>query len=156
MLPFAPGAARELLRSDEQIMAGIGNDPALITTRELPDPLTGPAAITIRAGVNRRENAHLSKIRLLISVWVPKAELLVDLTPPILTDPEELSWDLAVRAAEVLDMKRLMGRGELFTFRGQQWRGMWDGGPTTMVDLERGPENPLYRSVIEVVMKMGS
>ncbi|AON97380.1 tail terminator [Gordonia phage Nyceirae] len=155
MLPFAPGAAREILRTDEQIVEGIGNDPALITTRELPDPLRGPA-MTIRAGVNRRENASLSKIRLLISVWVPKAELLVDLAPPVLTDPEELSWNLAVRAAEVLDMKRLMGRGELFTFRGQQWRGQWDGGPTTMVDLERGPENPLYRSVIEVVMKMGS
>lgn len=155
MLPFAPGAAREILRADEQIMLGIGNDPALITTRELPSPLRGPA-ITIRAGVNRRENQALSKIRLLISVWVPKAEILVDSTPSIETDPEELSWDLAVRAGEVLDVRRVMGRGELFEFRGQQWRGQWDGGPTTMVDLDRGPENPLYRSVIEVVMKMGS
>ncbi|MGB6246111.1 hypothetical protein [Gordonia sp. (in: high G+C Gram-positive bacteria)] len=153
--PFAPGAARELLRSSPEFLDLVGDDPAAITTRELPDPLTGPC-VTIYTGVNRRQNIEMSKARLLVSVWVPKSEVLVDRPVPILTDPEELSWDIADLAGRIFDQRRGMGTGRSFEFRGATWRAEWDAGPTTMVDRERGVENPLYRSVIEVLMKLGS
>lgn len=152
--PFAPGAARELLRADTDFMAMLGPD-GQVTTRELPDPLTAPC-VTIVAGVNRRENIEQSKPRLIVSVWVPKGEILVDSVPPILTDPEELAWDIADAAGLCLGRRGLMGRGPSFNYRGAPWRGTWVAGPTTMVDIERGPDNPLYRAVIEVVMQMGT
>ena len=49
-----------------------------------------------------------------------------------------------------------MGRGPSFQYHGAAWRGTWDEGPATLVDLSRGPENPIYRAVIQVVMRMGS
>ncbi|WP_336791772.1 hypothetical protein [Gordonia malaquae] len=153
--PFAPGAARELLRSNADFLRHF-DGPDSITTREVPNPVTGPC-ITIVTGVNRKQNAELSKIRLFVSVWVPKAEILVDRDEPILTDPEELSWDIADEAARIFDATRGMGRGSnAFVFRGVTWKAEWDAGPTTMVDKDRGDDNPLYRSVIEVVMKAGS
>ena len=151
--PFAPGAARELLRSTPEFMELVGDDPQRITTRELPDPLRGPC-VTIYTGVNRRQNIELSKPRLIVSVWVPAAEILVD--QGIDMDPEELSWDVADLAGRIFDRHRQMGRGGGFEFRGVTWRSEWDAGPTTMVDRERGAESPLYRSVIEILMKVGS
>ena len=50
----------------------------------------------------------------------------------------------------------MMGRGPSFNYRGANWRGTWEEGPTTMVDTARGPENPIYRAVIQVVMNIGS
>lgn len=151
--PFVPGAARELLRSTPELVELIGDDPSSITTRELPDPLTRPV-ITIFTGVNRRENLELSRARLLVSVWVPKAEILVD--QGITVDPEELSWDIADLTGRIFDQHRMMGRRGGFEWRGMRWRAEWDAGPTTLVDTERGVENPLYRSVLEIVMKVGS
>ena len=154
-LPFAPGAARELLRQNEDFITLVGDDPALITTRELPSPLEQPV-VTIQASVNRRENIQLSKVRLMLSVWVPRIEILVDGDPPTPMDPEELAWNIAAAAGQILDQRRMMGQGPSFVFRGASWRSQWDAGPTTMVDLARGPENPIYRAVIEVVMKVGA
>lgn len=154
-LPFAPAAARELLRSQEDFTNLLGTDPSLVTTRELPDPLERPV-VTIQAAINHRENIRQNQVRLLLSVWVPRIEILVDGDPPVHKDPEELAWDIAALAGQLLDMRRYMGQGPSFTYRGATWRGVWDAGPTTMVDLDRGPENPLYRAVIEVVMKLGS
>lgn len=151
-IPFAPGAARELLRASTDLLDLIGSAPELITTREIPRPLAGPC-ITIAAGVNRRENILTSKVRLIVNAWVPKAEVLQD-NLQIDTDPEELSWQIATLAGEILDMRHLMGRGPSHTYRGATWRGQWDEGPSTLVDTQRGAENPLYRSVIQVVMKM--
>ncbi|MFT3661994.1 MAG: hypothetical protein QM809_11490 [Gordonia sp. (in: high G+C Gram-positive bacteria)] len=152
-MPFAPGAARELLLADDEFVGMLAG--GTVTTRELPDPLVGPC-VTISAGVNRRQNPGQSQVRLMISVWVPKPEILVDRTPPILTDPEELAWDIADAAGRVLARRQLMGRGASFTYRGMTWRGIWDMGPTTLVDTARGKDNPLYRSIIEVVMKAGT
>lgn len=153
--PFAPGAAREILRANPDFLELIGSDPAAVTTRELPNPLERPC-MTIQAGVNRRQTNLTAAIRLMISAWVPKAEVLVDLDPPIRMDPEELAWTIADAAGHILDMKRQMGRGPSFQYHGAAWRGTWDEGPATLVDLSRGPENPIYRAVIQVVMRMGS
>lgn len=154
-LPFAPAAAREYLRSQEDFTNLLGSDPSLVTTRELPDPLERPV-VTIQAAINNRENILTNRVRLLLSVWVPRIEILVDSDPPVPKDPEELAWDIASLAGQLLDMRRYMGQGPSFEFRGATWRGIWDAGPTTLVDLDRGPENPIYRAVIEVVMKLGS
>ncbi|MFT4127292.1 MAG: hypothetical protein QM662_13825 [Gordonia sp. (in: high G+C Gram-positive bacteria)] len=154
-LPFAPGAARELLRSRPEFLALLGDDPSLITTRELPDPLTRPV-VTIQAAVNRRENITTSRMRLMISVWVPLMQVFVDDgTTQRQVDPEELAWDIAAMAGQILDMRRYMGMGPSFTYRGASWRGQWDEGPATLVDTDRGPESPIFRAVIQVVMQIG-
>ncbi|HMS75608.1 hypothetical protein [Gordonia sp. (in: high G+C Gram-positive bacteria)] len=153
MLPFAPGAAREILRADPDFVALVGADPSVITTRELPDPLVRPC-VTIAAAINRRLNEQVSSVRLMLNAWVPKAELLVD-NLGLVIDPEELAWNIAATAGQILDMRRMMGRGPSFEFRGARWRGVWDEGPTTLVDVERGPDNPIYRAVIQVQMNIG-
>ena len=112
--------------------------------------------VTIQASVNRRENIQLSKVRLMLSVWVPKIEILVEGDPPTPMDPEELAWNIAAAAGQILDQRRMMGQGPSFVFRGASWRSQWDAGPTTMVDTARGADNPIYRAVIEVVMKVGA
>lgn len=149
-LKFAPGAAREVLRANTE-WSELLPDPSQTTTRELPNPLTAPC-VTIVAPGNNRINLRQSQVRLMVNVWVPKAEVLQDMTPAIDTDPEELSWDIAALAADILDMKAVMGRGKAFQFRGQTWRGQWINGPITMVDTERGQDDPLFRSIVEVVM----
>nr|EMP14025.2 hypothetical protein ISGA_3998 [Gordonia sp. NB41Y] len=154
-LPFAPGAAREYLRSQEDFIALVGADPSLVTTRELPDPLERPV-VTIQAGLNHRENILAHKVRLMISVWVPPIEILVDGDPPTPKDPEELAWDIASLSGQLLDMRRYMGQGPSFQYRGATWRGTWDDGPVTLVDTDRGPNHPIYRAVIQVVMTLGS
>lgn len=149
-LRFAPGAAREVLRANDEWQQLLP-DPSWTTTRELPNPLLRPC-VTIVAPGNNRINVRQSQVRLMVNVWVPKSEVLQDMTPPVEIDPEEHSWDIAALAADILDMKSMMGRGPSFEFRGQTWRGQWINGPITMVDKERGEENPLFRSIVEVVM----
>lgn len=149
-LPFAPGAAREVLLANEEWQELLP-DPSWTTTRELPNPLTRPC-VTIVAPGNQRLNLRQSQVRVMVNVWVPKAELLLELDPPVEIDPEEHSWDIAALAGEILNMKSMMGRGPSFKFRGATWRGEWINGPITMVDIDRGDDHPLFRSLVEVVM----
>lgn len=151
-IPFVPGAVRELLRANEDMVALMRSADA-ITTRELPNPLVGPA-MTIRAPGNNRPNIRVSEVRIMCSVWVPPAEVLVDLDPSIETDPEEYAWDVAALAGEILNSRSLMGRGPSFKFRNSSWRGEWINGPVTMVDTDRGDDHPIFRALIEVLMKV--
>lgn len=148
-LPFAPGAAREILRASPEVTALVAADA--ISTRELPDPLTGPA-VTIRAARTGVDNVKARRPRVMVSAWCPRAELLVD--AGILTDPEELAWDIAAVCGDVLSVRALMGRGPSHTWRGASWRGELVEGPLTMVDVERGQDQPLYRAVVQVDLRM--
>lgn len=153
-LPFAPGAAREILRANEDYLALVP-DPSWTTTSYLPKPLTHPC-VTIRAAANPRQNTKMSRVLCHLNVWVPKPELLVELEPAIEIDPEELAWNIAALAAETLNGAAVMGRRPAFRYEGAVWRGEWVSGPTTMADVSRGHDNPLERALVEINMKVTS
>ncbi|MCC3311529.1 hypothetical protein [Nocardia africana] len=139
-IPFAPGAVRAFLIAQPQFTARV--PAAAITTRDLPDPLTA-ACVTLRAPGNVGEDPTLRKPLVQVDVWVPKIEILGGTT-----DPEELAWDVAALAGD------LLARARPQEFRGSGWKARWTDGPITFVDTKRGPDNPLYRATIRVELKM--
>ncbi|MBE7190705.1 hypothetical protein, partial [Jatrophihabitans endophyticus] len=147
-------AARTILLADDDWKALLP-EPSQTTTRELPNPLSAPA-VTIRAPGNVRANMRQSQVRIMVNAWVPGADVLADLDDPIFaTDPEELAWDIAALAGDILDVRSVMGRGPSFPYRDASWRGQWTEGPTLPdPDLSRGADTPLYRAWIYVVMNI--
>ncbi|MBF5002220.1 hypothetical protein IRT45_34450 [Nocardia sp. BSTN01] len=139
-IPFAPGAVRAFLIAQPKFTAKVPADA--ITTRELPAPLTG-VCTTIRAPGNVGEDPLLRKPLVQVDVWAPKIEILGGTT-----DPEELTWDIAALAGE------LLARAKPQEFRGSGWNARWTDGPINMIDLKRGPDTPLYRATIRVELKM--
>ncbi|PSR63998.1 MULTISPECIES: hypothetical protein [Nocardia] len=139
-IPFAPGAVRAFLIAQPKFTAMVSADA--ITTRELPAPLTG-ACVTIRAPGNVGEDPLLRKPLVQVDVWAPKIEILGGTT-----DPEELTWDIAALAGE------LLARAKPQEFRGSGWNARWTDGPINMIDTKRGPDDPLYRATIRVELKM--
>ncbi|WP_072689272.1 hypothetical protein [Rhodococcus marinonascens] len=139
-IPFAPGAVREFLLSTPEFTALIPAES--VTTRELPDPITGPA-MTIRSIGNVGVDPMLRRPLLALNVWVPKWEILGGDT-----DPDEVAWNIAATAGQ------LLGRARNVSFRGATWTGGWKTGPINDVDVKRGVDNPLYRAFVTVELKM--
>lgn len=139
-IPFAPGAVRAFLTTQPRFTAMV--PAAAITTRVLPDPLTG-ACVVIRAPGNVGEDPLLRKPLIQIDAWAPDINILGGTT-----DPEELTWDIAALAGE------LLGRCPPQEFRGSAWKARWTDGPLNFVDLKRGPDLPLFRATVRVELKM--
>ncbi|WP_280381062.1 hypothetical protein [Nocardia wallacei] len=139
-IPFAPGAARAFLIAQPKITAMVPVDA--ITTRELPDPLTG-ACITLRTPGHVGPDPMARRPMVQLDVWTPRIEILGGTT-----DPEELGWDIAALAGELLH------RAKPQSFRGSGWRAEWLEGPITFVDTKRGVDNPLFRATVRVVLIM--
>ncbi|WP_280389312.1 hypothetical protein [Nocardia wallacei] len=139
-IPFAPGAVRAFLITQPTITAMVPADA--ITTRELPDPLDG-VCMTIRAPGHVGEDPMARRPMVQVDVWAPKIEILGGTT-----DPEELTWNVAGLAGELLH------RAPPQEFRGSGWRARWLEGPINFVDTKRGADSPLYRATIRVEMKM--
>lgn len=139
-VPFAPGAARAFLIAQTQWIAlGVQST----TTRELPDKITG-ACVFIRAPRNTGTDPFLRRPRIQVDCLVPKIDILGGTT-----DPEELAWDVAAMAGQ------LLGRARNVSFRGSAWSGDWYEGPITApTDESRGADNPLFRSIVRVELKM--
>ncbi|MCM6778031.1 hypothetical protein NDR87_30950 [Nocardia sp. CDC159] len=137
---FAPGAVRAFLVAQPAITARV---PAgSITTRELPDPINGPFVI-LRAPGNVGVDPLLRRPLVQVDAWAPKIEILGGST-----DPEELTWDIAALAGE------LLGRAPSQEFRGSAWKATWTDGPITFVDTKRGADQPLFRATVRVELKM--
>ncbi|NKS12588.1 hypothetical protein GS580_16755 [Rhodococcus hoagii] len=139
-LPFAPGAVRQFLLSKPEFTDLVPG--TLVSTRTLPDPLQS-AYVTLAAPGNVGVDPMLRKPMVQINAWTPKIEILGGTT-----DPEELSWDIAAMAGQ------LVGRARNIAFRGSAWSGRWVDGPITMVDTQRGIDFPLFRAVVRVELKM--
>ncbi|APE10763.1 hypothetical protein BO226_17465 [Rhodococcus sp. 2G] len=139
-MPFAPGAIREFLLASDEVLALVpaGN----ITTRDLPKVIEAPF-ITLRAPGNVGVDPMLRRPMVQVDVWSPKIEILGGTT-----DPEELSWNIAALAGE------LIGRARMQSFRNSTWKAQWTDGPITFVDTQRGADLPLYRATIRVELKM--
>ncbi|MGW5387205.1 hypothetical protein [Nocardia sp. NPDC003963] len=110
-----------------------------VTTRDAPDPITGPF-VTIRAPGNVGEDPLLRSPLIQIDAWVP---MLVAADK----DPDEIAWDIAGMAGQ------LLGRARAQTFRGAAWKARWTDGPINSVDKTRGPDQPLFRATVRAEMK---
>ncbi|MFI6368708.1 hypothetical protein ACIBG0_39005 [Nocardia sp. NPDC050630] len=139
-IPFAPGAARVFLIAQPAFTALVPADS--VTTRDAPDPIIGPF-VTIRAPGNVGEDPMLRKPLIQIDAFVPKHEILGGSK-----DPEEVAWDIAAMAGQ------LLGRTRPQEFRGSAWTARWTDGPITSVDKTRGADQPLYRATVRVELKM--
>jgi hypothetical protein len=140
-VPFAPGALREFLLSKPEFAQLV--PPKMVTTRELPDKITGPC-VTIRVPGNVGVDPMLRKPLLVINAWVPKWEILGGTT-----DPDEVAWDIAALAGQ------LIGKARNIPFRESTWAGDWKTGPIVPdPDVKRGVDNPLYRAFVTVEMKL--
>lgn len=139
-IPFAPGGVRVFLIAQPEFTALV---PATsVTTREAPDPITGPY-VTIRAPGNVGVDPMLRSPLIQVDAWVPKLEILGGTT-----DPDEVAWDIAAMAGQ------LLGRARPQDFRGSAWTARWTDGPITGLDKTRGPDQPLYRATVRVELKM--
>lgn len=139
-IPFAPGAVRAFLIAQPAITAMVIAES--ITTRELPDPITGPFII-LRSPGNVGVDPLLRRPLVQIDAWAPKIEILGGAT-----DPEELTWNIAATAGE------LLGRAPSQEYRGSAWKATWIDGPITFVDTKRGADHPLFRATVRVELKM--
>lgn len=139
-IPFAPGAVREFLLAQSQYTA---LNVQSTTTRDLPEQITGPCVL-IRAVRTDGSDPFLRRARIQVDVVVPKLEILGGTT-----DPDELAWNIAAVAGQ------LLGRAANVSFRGAAWAGKWYEGPLSGgTDTSRGADNPLYRVLIRVDIKM--
>lgn len=140
-IPFAPGAIREFLITNDDFSSLV--QPSSVTTREMPDVISAPF-VTIRVPGNVGVDPTLRKPLLVVNAWVPKLEILGGDV-----DPDELAWNIAARAGQ------LIGRARNVKFRESVWTGTWKTGPIVPdPDVRRGPDNPLYRAFVTVEMKM--
>lgn len=139
-IPFAPGAARLFLIAQPSYTALVPAES--VSTRDTPDPITGPF-VTIRAPGNVGVDPMLRKPLIQIDVWVPKIEVLGGTT-----DPEEVAWNIAALSGQLLH------RAKPQEFRGSAWTARWTDGPINSVDKTRGPDQPLYRAIVRVEMKL--
>ena len=137
-LPFMPAGVRAFLTGQTQYTALCSHT----TTRELPQSLTGPC-VTIRTPVNPGGDPMKRMPLIQLDAWTPNLELLGGTV-----DPEEVSWDVAAMAGQ------LLGRARNVEFRGTAWSGNWIEGPVMFVDTTRGVDFPLYRSMIRVELKV--
>ncbi|MGW0043476.1 hypothetical protein [Rhodococcus sp. NPDC003348] len=145
-IPFAPGAVRDHLMQDADFTAVV--PAALITTRDVPLTIDRPF-VTCRSSSTGGPGDPMVRTPLVqIDVWVPKSEILAAGPMQITADPEEVAWDIAGLAGEVI------GRARAVPFRNCSWRGRWVDGPMNMVDTTRGPDSPLYRSPVRVELTM--
>ncbi|MGF7124032.1 hypothetical protein [Rhodococcus sp. BE178] len=139
-IPFAPGAVRQFLLSKPEFTDLVPGTS--VSTRNVPDPIAGPF-VTLAAPGNVGIDPMLRKPIVQINAWAPKIEILGGTT-----DPEELTWNIAAMAGQ------LVGRARTVSFRGSAWSGRWVDGPITMVDTVRGAGLPLFRAVVRVELKM--
>lgn len=146
-IPFAPGAVREALHDDEDLIAHVPKQ--LITTRDYPENIVRPF-IVIRGAGNKGDDPMLRKPFVQIDVFAPPPELLRAEPAPILADPEEVAWDLAGLCGQIIGhtTKRL--------FRNCSWNGRWVDGPGIgpQIDKSRGENMPLYRQTVRVELTM--
>ncbi|MEU9515920.1 hypothetical protein [Micromonospora sp. NPDC048169] len=138
-IPFAPGAVRAFLTAQSRFTDLVPVEA--ITTRDLPDPITG-AFVTLRAPGNVGVDPFLRRPLVQVDAWAPKIEILGGSK-----DPEELVWDIAGWAGQ------LLGRAKPQAFRGAAWNATWIDGPINFIDKERGPDMPLFRAVVRVELK---
>jgi len=139
-VPFAPGAVREFLLAQAQYTA---LNVQSTTTRDLPEEITGPCVL-IRAVRTDGTDPFLRRSRIQVDVVVPKLEILGGTV-----DPDELAWDIAATAGQ------LLGRAANISFRDAAWAGKWVEGPLSGgTDISRGADNPLYRVLVRVELKM--
>lgn len=139
-LPYTPGAVRVFLIAQPAFTALLPAES--LTTRDVPDPITGPFG-TLRAPGNVGSDPLLRSPLIQFDSWVPKIEVLGGTK-----DPEELAWDIAAMAGQ------LLGRARAQEFRGSTWKARWTDGPITSVDKTRGPDQPLYRATVRFEVHM--
>lgn len=141
-IPFAPGAVRLFLVAQPRFIALV--PAAAVTTRDVPDPITGPY-VTLRAvgTAGSGDDPILRAPIIQIDAWVPPIEIIGGTT-----DPEEVAWDIAAMAGE------LVGKARAQEFRGCGWSGRWKHGVITAVDKTRGPDQPIFRATVRVEVKM--
>lgn len=139
-LPFAPGAVRLFLIAQPPFTALVPAES--VSTRDAPDPITGPF-VTLRAPGNVGSDPMLRSPLVQLDAWAPKHEILGgDI------DPEEVAWNIAAMAGQ------LLGRARAQEFRGSVWSARWTDGPISIVDKTRGVDQPLYRATVRVELKM--
>ncbi|WP_032384698.1 hypothetical protein [Rhodococcoides fascians] len=140
--PFPPGALRQFFRGNAELTALVAEDH--ITTRELPDVINAPF-VTLAAVDNSGEDPMLRDPVVQLDVWVPKWEILGGEV-----EPEELAWNIADLAGRLAHT----AHPDIRRFRNCTWKARWSVGPLTDVDLERGPDLPLYRALVRWDLKM--
>lgn len=151
VLPFAPAAVRDFLGSNAEYTAEVPAE--LISTRDYPDKITRPFVLC-RPAIGNGVDPMLRRMMVQVDVYAPPLEVIRASSDPDVvarfgsTDPEELAWDLAALAAE------LLGRTRSQQFRNCTWTAEWREGPLSMPEKVRGPDLQLYRSPVRVLLKM--
>ncbi|MFC9786433.1 hypothetical protein [Rhodococcus sp. NPDC127528] len=145
-IPFAPAAVRDFLKRDADFTAVVPAE--LISTRDVPRMIDRPF-VTCRSAMTGGPGDPMMRTPLVqVDVWVPKSEILAAGPMNITADPEEVAWDIAGLAGEII------GRARAVPFRNCSWNGDWKDGPMNMIDKTRGVENPLYRAPVRVELSM--
>lgn len=141
-IPFAPGAVRLFLIGQPEFTALVPAES--VTTRDVPDPITGPY-VTLRAvGTGSSGDDPMLRAPIIqIDAWVPPIEIIGGST-----DPEEVAWDIAAMAGQ------LIGKARAQEFRGSAWNGKWKTGVITAVDKTRGPDQLIFRATVRVEIKL--
>ncbi|OZE10251.1 hypothetical protein CH249_14065 [Rhodococcus sp. 05-2255-3B1] len=142
-IPFAPGAVREALHADADLIEHVPKE--LITTRDIPENIVRPF-IVIRGAGTKGDDPMLRKPFVQIDVFAPPPAILRSEPHPILADPEEVAWDLAGLCGEII------GHTTARQFRNCSWNGRWIDGPGNgpQIDRSRGEDMPLYRQTVRV------
>jgi hypothetical protein len=141
-IPFVASAVRAFLSADEDFTAVVPVQS--ITTRDVPKSITRPFC-TCRSVTTHGRDPMLRSALVQIDIWVPDRPTL---KWPVTGDPEEIAWDIAGLAGEII------GRASNIPFRNCAWAGEWIDGPMNMIDTTRTKELPLYRSPVRVELTM--
>lgn len=141
-IPFAAAAVREHLCADTDFTDVVPAE--CITTRDVPKSITRPFC-TCRSVTTHGRDPMLRSATVQIDIWVPGRPAL---KWPETGDPEEVAWDIAGLAGEII------GRGANIPFRNCAWAGEWIDGPMNLIDTTRSKELPLYRSPVRVELTM--
>lgn len=140
-VPFPPAAARAYLLQQPEFLALV--DPAHVSSRDIPDEVTGPFVL-ITAATNAGPDPMVNKPLVRVTTKVPKFEILGGST-----DPEELAWDITGVARD------LLSRARNVRFRNCAWTGHWVNGPSVIqVDKTRGVDYPLYGATCQIEFAM--
>ncbi|MGB7237144.1 MAG: hypothetical protein WBD41_14310 [Rhodococcus sp. (in: high G+C Gram-positive bacteria)] len=153
VLPYPPAAVRDFFRTVPELTDIVPIE--LIRTGKPPREITRPY-ILVRPLVTTGKDPLLKSPIVQLEACAPPLEtyLALPADDPIRimfgsTDPEELVWDIAALAGELITRAK-----NSFQFRNSNWKGAWIEGPLIIEDTSRGEGQLIYRAPIRIQLRM--
>ena len=130
-LPYVAGIIRAWLAEQKAFTDCLHG--GLITTRNLPDPLTKPrclVAVTDHMG----DDPLLHRVIVQVTPWAPESQV-----SKLREDPDVTVWRAAAMAGELLGRAKNQVLDDTTA-----WSASWLDGPVQLYDLKRGADRPLF------------